>query len=206
VLIVFLLFNLKEQLVWENDVTLWGTTIKRSPGYVTPHLNYGYSLLDNGNLDEAKEQFLIALDPEIKGRDIERVNAASNLGNLYIREQKFELAETYFRKALELDKKYEATYYYHLGLINYIKGNLEYPHNKVSAENFYNKAEYYLLKSRIAPRYGRFHLLMAEVYLKLGKINKAKRHANTALKRFQGILSDDMIERAKQISEMTAVR
>ena len=81
VLAVFLIFTLKQQFVWKNSSTLWAAAVKRSPGYVSPHLNYGHALLENGKLDEALNQFLIALDPDTQGRDIERVNVANNLGN-----------------------------------------------------------------------------------------------------------------------------
>ena len=204
VLAVFSIFTLKQQFVWKNSSTLWAAAVKRSPGYVSPHLNYGYALLENGKLDDAEKQFLIALDPATQGRDIERVNALNNLGNLYIRKQEYDLAEKYFKKAFDLDKKYEATYYYHMGLIYYIKGNSVYLSDSKAADSFYNDAINNLLKSlKIAPNYGRLNLLLSEVYLKLSERTKAIDYAKKSLQGGRGILDDQMRTRANEIINLS---
>ena len=205
VLAVFSIFTLKQQFVWRNSSTLWAAAVKRSPGYVSPHLNYGHALLENGKLDEALNQFLIALDPDTQGRDIERVNAANNMGNLYIRKQEFDLAEKYFKKAFDLDKKYEATYYYHMGLIYYIKGNSVYFNDSKAVDSFYNDAIHNLLKSlKIAPNYGRLNLLLSEVYLKLSERTKAIDYAKKSLQGGgKGILDDQMRTRANEIINLS---
>ena len=204
VLVVFSIFTLKQQFVWKNSSTLWAAAVKRSPGYVSPHLNYGYALLENGKLDDAEKQFLIALDPATQGRDIERVNAANNMGNLYIRKQEYDLAEKYFKKAFDLDKKYEATYYYHMGLIYYIKGNSVYLSDSKAADSFYNDAINNLLKSlKIAPGYGKLNLMLSEVYLKLGERTKAIDYAKKYLQGGRGILDDQMRTRANEIINLS---
>jgi tetratricopeptide (TPR) repeat protein len=47
--------------VWENEVTFWEDTVKRSPGQDKAHLNLGYAYEMRGRFEEAEREYLAAI-------------------------------------------------------------------------------------------------------------------------------------------------
>jgi len=196
----FSIFTLKEQSVWNNNLILWETTVKRSPDQTMPRLNYGYSLLQTGQNGLAIMELKKALNSKVGNSDELRVLSSNNLGNAYLNSGDYIQAEKYFKKALEFSPKYKATYYFHSGLIDFLKGNSIYYKDKDSAKSFYKGAERKLKKSYDrAPRHGQVNLLLAEVYLRLGKKNLARKHAKNSLYATRGLLNDVLRRRAQEI-------
>jgi len=163
----YMFFTIEGQSIWKNDLSLWEYASKRSTYDAVPHTNYGEALKHAGKTDQAIGEFLIALDPEVKGSKKEKATIANRLGLVYLDKKDYKNAEEWFLKALYYDPKYRAAYY-HLGLIYFIKGQHG---NSVSD---YRKAENYLKKAlEISPAFRKARLLLSMVYSLLGEEEKA---------------------------------
>ena len=163
----YIFFTIEGQSIWKNDLSLWEYASKKSPYDAIPHTNYGEALKHAGKTDQAIGEFLIALDPEVKGSKKEKASIANRLGLVYMDKEDYRNAEEWFLKALYYDPKYRAAYY-HLGLIYFIKGQHG---NSVSD---YRMAEKYLKKAlEISRSYRRARLLLSVIYSLLGKKEKA---------------------------------
>ena len=164
--ISYLFFTVKGQGIWKNDLYLWEYASKRSPYDAIPHSNYAEALNSLGKMDQAIEEFSIALNEGVRGTKKEKAAIANNLGHVYMDKKKeYSKAEEWFLKALYYDPHYGATYY-HVGLIYFLKGQAG---NSVSdyrmAENYLNKALYYK-DARV---------LLSIVYSVLGEKEKARK-------------------------------
>ncbi|MGH7802419.1 MAG: hypothetical protein ACREOW_17630 [Thermodesulfobacteriota bacterium] len=162
--IFYLFFTIWGQSIWKDDLSLWGYASKRSPYDAIPHSNYAEALNSLGKMDQAIEEFLIALNQGVRGTKKEKAAIANNLGHVYMDKKKeYSKAEEWFLKAVNYDPKYKPTYY-HLGLVYFLKGQAG---NSVSdyrkAENYLNKALYYK-DTRV---------LLSMVYSVLGEKEKA---------------------------------
>ena len=163
----YIFFTIEGQSIWKNDLSLWEYASKKSPYDAIPHTNYGEALKHAGKTDQAIGEFLIALDPEVKGSKKEKASIANRLGLVYMDKEDYRNAEEWFLKALYYDPKHGAAYY-HLGLIYFIKGQ----HGDSVSD--YRMAEKYLKKAlEISRSYRRARLLLSVIYSLLGKKEKA---------------------------------
>jgi len=203
---IYAFFTVKEQLVWKNNLTLWGKAVQRSPKQAMPHLNYGYSLMRKGEIDIAITEFTKAVKYEKVHNKTLKALAYNNLGNAYLNKGDFEKARENFKNAYKSDPiKYKSTYWFHIGLIYYLKGDNIYLQDKVQAESNYKKALSYLKKAdRKAKIHRRLDLLLAEVYLRLGDVKSAGKYAKLSLKLGKANLDEKMRERAKYIVDISS--
>jgi len=203
---IYAFFTVKEQLVWKNNLTLWGKAVQRSPKQAMPHLNYGYSLMRKGEIDIAITEFTKAVKYEKVHNKTLKALAYNNLGNAYLNKGDFEKARENFKNAYKSDPiKYKSTYWFHIGLIYYLKGDNIYLQDKAQAESNYKKALSYLKKAdRKAKIHRRLDLLLAEVYLRLGDVKSAGKYAKLSLKLGKANLDEKMRERAKYIVDISS--
>jgi len=203
---IYAFFTVKEQLVWKNNLTLWGKAVQRSPKQAMPHLNYGYSLMRKGEIDIAITEFTKAVKYEKVHNKTLKALAYNNLGNAYLNKGDFEKARENFKNAYKSDPiKYKSTYQYHIGLIYYLKGDNIYLQDKAQAESNYKKALSYLKKAdRKAKIHRRLDLLLAEVFLRLGDVKSAGKYAKLSLKPGKANLDENMRERAKYIVDISS--
>jgi len=110
----------KRSLVWKNELSLWGDTVKKSPKFGKVHDNYGVALMEAGRLDEAEREFKLALSPKVENTITGRSNACVNLGNLYLRKGDLDKAGKIYREALRFWRG-NAVAYYNLGRFYLIK-------------------------------------------------------------------------------------
>src|SRR6266511_4314591 len=68
-------------LVWKDDLTLWGDAVSKSPGKARPHNNLGKALIDSEATSEAVNELLAALKIAPPNAD-----ALSNLGVAYAKQ------------------------------------------------------------------------------------------------------------------------
>jgi len=68
-------------LVWKDDLTLWGDAVSKSPGKARPHNNLGKALIDSEATSEAVNELLAALKIAPTNAD-----ALSNLGVAYAKQ------------------------------------------------------------------------------------------------------------------------
>lgn len=82
---------------WQNSLTLFEQTLENTRNNFIAHCNYGLALFYQGNIQEAKEQFLDAL--AIHPRFVE---ARLNLGMVFEKEGNLASAEEQYKIAIEL--------------------------------------------------------------------------------------------------------
>lgn len=178
-MIVYIPLNIERQKIWKSRTALWEDTSRKSADTAFTHSNYGKALHDEGQYSEAVEQYMIALDPEVHDSKRGRAVTANNLSLVYIELGEYGKAEYWLIRAREYDQYYLKTYY-HLGLVNYIKGEIS------NSGEAYNEAEEHLKKVLdVSPGYGRARLLLAKVYLSRGELDKARAEAEKARKRLK---------------------
>lgn len=204
VCLIYSVFTIKEQFVWKNSYTLWKKAVERSPQQPMPRLNYGYSLMNKGQIDGAIDQFAKAVEYEKDHNKSQKALAYNNLGTAYMGKGDFKKAMQSFEHANKIDPKYELTYKYHKGLIYYLEGDKIYRQNESLAEEKYKKALQVLLEVDKRSKYNRrLHLLVAEVYLRLGDFKQAHKFAGRSLKSGKAKLDKKQRERAEYILNYT---
>ncbi len=157
----YLVVTVKGQEAWTDNVTFWETAVRRSPGQITPRINYGEALRSTGRVDEAIRQHLMAVGPGIEATDRGKAMAANSLAADYIQKGDFLNAEKYLKAALEYNPKTEGQYNYNMGLI-YLKKN-----DPAEAGNYLRKAV------EIAPGYAKAHYLLGMAYFMEADMHKS---------------------------------
>jgi len=92
--------------VWKNNFELWSQTVKSSPNSLTAHGGLGLAYLERGMLDQAQQQFEIAirLYPN-------HAKSYYNLGLVYFQKGDQEKALEYFRRCVSLDPQSDRAHY-----------------------------------------------------------------------------------------------
>jgi tetratricopeptide (TPR) repeat protein len=189
--ISYIFFSIDGQSTWKN----------KSPFSATPYINYGHALGLEGKVDEEIQAYLKVFDPRVIASKERLAYAANDLGVAYINKGEYDAAEKWFRKFYSLDSKREDLYYYHMGYLNFLRGERDLRRNRYSVE-YYEEAERYL--NKLFGNYktdGKAHVLFADVYVRLG--NKAKA-AELARKALQMRLDDRLKHRALAIIQSTS--
>ena len=186
----YLYFTIDRQRVWIDGVSLWGDTVRKSPGSSIPHINYGLALLDEGRDDEALQELLRNFGEDVEINNKGRSVTANNIGVVYINKKDLRNAEDWFLKAYRYDPGYYKTSY-HLALVNYLKGK-----SGGSNEDYIYSLGYAEKAIGMSPYYGRAYLLKAMDYVELGEGEKARESAKRAL---ECGLTDKLAERARSI-------
>jgi tetratricopeptide (TPR) repeat protein len=179
--ISFLITTIHGQSIWKNNLNLWATASQKSPFAADPHINLGHALRQEGMVQEAIQEYLKVFDPRVRVSNERLAYAANNLGVAYIKIGEFDDAEEWFRKSYNLHRKSERYYYYHMGYLNFLRGERELKRNRYSVE-YYEEAERYL--NRLFENYktdGKAQVLFANVYIRLGNKAKAAELARKAL-------------------------
>ena len=185
--------TVNRQEVWKDRLSLWKDTASKSPGDAIPHINYGLALMDGGFEDEAIRELKISLDPAMNHTNRGRSITANNLGVVYINKEDMKNAEYWITQAY----KYDPGYYksnYHMGLIYFMKGLSEN-----SEAKYYHSIQYINKALEIKPHYGRAYLLLANIYVQTGDLNKAKVNARLAIR---SGLSKELEAKAQAIIDM----
>jgi Flp pilus assembly protein TadD len=105
--------------VWKTELSLWKDVVAKSPGKVRPHFALGLALWEQGQLDDALREYLVArtLDPL-------RADTRLNLGRVYRATGRVDDAVGEYRAAIELDPGLSAAHH-HLGAAYVAKGQLD---------------------------------------------------------------------------------
>jgi protein O-mannosyl-transferase len=183
---------------WQNSLTLFHHALNVSIRNYKAHDMLGFTLMDEGKLDEAIVHFreAIRLKPQygsaynnlgvalekqgkigparVQYLEAIRVQpgcseAYYNLGNIMSYQGNLEMAATYFREALKINKQY-AEAYNNLGVVLLGQGRIE------EAIRHNSKA------LTIKPFYADAHYNLANALVCAGKIDEALRHFQEALR------------------------
>ncbi|MBN1291163.1 MAG: tetratricopeptide repeat protein [Candidatus Latescibacteria bacterium] len=110
ILAIVILLNsyltIRRNYVWENNYTLWGYEVSKSPNKDRTHFNYGLALYDRDMLELAEREFYTTL----------RINpthtkAAVSLGNIYSKQRNYTEAIRQFSQAIQMNPQYTEAYY-----------------------------------------------------------------------------------------------
>jgi len=149
--------------IWQDEISLWSDTIKKSPNKARPYSNLGSALTERKRYDEALPNFLKALQlsPDF-------IEAHYNLGVLMGKQDKTEEAIKYYRNAVQLNPGHFKAHN-NLGLI------LAKQENIIAAE------EHYLKALQINPDFAKAHNNLGLLLAEQEKLDEAIEHYHLAL-------------------------
>lgn len=118
VIAVFSVATFERNRIWKNEFTLWYDTVQKSPDAAIPHDALGNAYFKMGKLDEAIEQYNVALriQPTF-------TRAIGNLGNAYNKKGELDKAVEQYRLAIRQNPK-DANFHNNLGIAYAKSGKL----------------------------------------------------------------------------------
>ncbi|GBD38783.1 Photosystem I assembly protein Ycf3 [bacterium HR37] len=170
--------TVRGQSIWKSSLSLWERAVNKAPGYVYTHGNYGLALMYAGRIEEALKEFQFALTPEAKGNKASKAVVANSLGLLYASKKKnLDMAEEWFLKSISYNPRFYRSYY-NLAIVYFMRAT------STRSPLYYKKAEEYLRKAmEVNSSYGNAYLLLAKVYIALGRREEALDSARKALEK-----------------------
>ena len=184
--------------VWQNEVSLWEDSVRKSPRKARPHNNVGSAYYSNSLTDKAIEHYRIAI--ELKP---DYALAHNNLGVAYMSRGLTEKAIKHYLAALDNNPS-DAQAHNNLGIAYKTKGLIDKaieqyfialklkPDNVKTYNNLGNayklkglidKAiEQYLVALELDPEYTDAHYNLGNTYLSISLVDKAIQHYLTALR------------------------
>lgn len=119
VAITFACLTYQQNWVWENPTTLFSHILKFNPGADRVRHNLAMAYSDNGDMDQALEQYNIVLNsnPNLP-------QTHHNMGRIYLQKGDWEKAESHFLKAISLRSNFFPSYGA-LAELYYKKGDLQ---------------------------------------------------------------------------------
>lgn len=164
IIIVLSGMTVSSNRIWRNDITLFSKIVKESPNSTFAHNNLGVAYANQGRLDEAALEYLIAL--KLKP---DSVKVYYNLGNVYAYKGELDKAIEQYLTAIRLKPDYPEAHN-NLGLTYYRQEHL----NEAVKE--------YMISLKLQPDAAKTHSNIADVYIKLGEIDKGIIHYQAALR------------------------
>ncbi len=195
---LYSLGTVRRNTIWKDDYILYSDMVIKSPDGAIPHHNLGLSFFDKGKIDEAIEEYQIALRIEPAYE-----KAHTNLGKAFFDKGRIDEAIEQFQTASALDAD-SSEPHGNLGAAFVRKGWIDKAieqcqialklkpdyvdaHNSLGAA-FYNKGwidkaiEQYQIVLRLNPDYANTHSNLGVIFFNKGQMDKAIEHYQTALK------------------------
>jgi len=129
--IIFSYWTINRNKVWQDELTLWADSQKKSPSKARTNLNLGATYLDRGNFDESipvLENGLQLYMHQIKfQKKTDRFMTSyyfRNLGRAYIKKRNYQKAIIYFQKSL-YEIHDDADTHFSVGLCFYRSKNIQ---------------------------------------------------------------------------------
>ena len=158
-------YTIKQIEVWRNSITLWGYVIDKFPGTApVAHNNLGIAFEDQGNSDQAIDQYQVALKiyPEY-------ADAHFNLGRIYAKKGYLDQAIQEFQAALQINPGAGDTHN-SLGIAYAMQGHIDQAINEFKAA------------MQIDPNLVEAHINLGQAYAIQGHNDQAMNEFQTALK------------------------
>jgi Tfp pilus assembly protein PilF len=164
----------ERNLIWNNDLTLWGDVIQKSPNKARGHVMVGDAYQNLGRIDEAIQEYktTLTLKPnsaEVHSNQVIDYTAVhNNLGTVYQKLGRQEEAIQEYKTALTL-KPNSAEIHYNLGAVYRKTGRIE------------EAIQEYETAITLNPDYAEAHNNLGNGYESLGRADKAIQEFKTAL-------------------------
>ncbi|MBI4838224.1 MAG: tetratricopeptide repeat protein [Nitrospirae bacterium] len=112
VVLVLSIATYQRNIIWQDGIRLWEDVVKKSPGNTRGHSNVGFAYYNHGRLDDAIEEYKIAikLKPDF-------VDPYIHLGEALAEKGLWDEAEIYFAKAMELKEGVKLDSHTAMGLL-----------------------------------------------------------------------------------------
>lgn len=184
----------------EAAIKFFQRALQLDPTFTYAHTLSGHESVSNEDLDKAVASFRLALF-----HDERHYNAWYGLGSIYYRQERYELAEYHFRRALRINGASSVLQCY-LGMVLQAQGSdsksqealsvltaacgvdpknpqlhFQRAHVLLANRQLENALQELELVREQAPREPPVHIMMGQVCQQLGYIQDALRHFNTAL-------------------------
>ena len=223
----FAVVTVDAQKFWKNNLTLWEYAVERSPNALASKANYAEALRNAGKPSEALKYFL-EVQSNNSGLNVSaKFAVAYRIVLTYLDLANYKNAEKWLEVTLEYDERYLSHYYYLKGFIslgkddpesaetyflksikernnakaNYLLGGIYFiKAEREKSLSAYKMAQQYLIESlKSRPRFSRSNILLAKTYLALGDREKARIHAENALRNAG---TQDIVNEARSILQM----
>eukprot|EP01034_Spumella_vulgaris_P033364 gene33364-41173_t len=184
----------------ETAIKFFDRALQLDKSFVYAHTLSGHEQVNNEDLEKAILSFRSALLFNDR-----HYNAWYGLGSIYYRQERFELAEYHFKRALGLNAESSVLHCYlgmalhaqntraksqeALGVLNRAIAHdpknpqlhFQRAHVLVAGDNLEDALEALLIVHEHAPREPPVHALLGQVYHRLGHVKEAISHLNTAM-------------------------
>ena len=159
---------------WKNNLTLWADTVQKSPDSANAHINYGQALLEKGEINRAKDEFL----PLLKGKKLsfqQKSTLLVLLGKSELNMGNYDKSREYLLLSLESDPKNVLAYNILGVLYITLSGSADITAEK-SREYLEQAIEYFQKAMELAPKLTLPRFNLGLCYLKLDDLEKAKKY------------------------------
>lgn len=165
--------KLYEEKKYDEAITAFQEFIQKNPKVYQARINLGNCYKDKDELDKALEQFHLVLDTvrEVKGDlkgDDASARALAAIGEIYLKKEDYEKAQSYLLKAIELYPKDE--------ILAYNIGEIFFNSNKMD-----EAIKYFELAAQIRKDWEKPYLKLGYVYLNKTEYKKALENFNKFL-------------------------
>jgi len=156
---------LKEEK-YDEALGVFDELVTKYPEIYQIHLNIATCYLKKGELDKAEEEFQLVLDKTMETHgDYQKekgtsLRAFTGLGEVYLQQEKFEMAQKYFAQALDISPE-DAVSAYNVGEVYFSNQKID------------EAIEYFELAIKIKEGWPKPYLKLGYVYLNKGDFDKS---------------------------------
>ncbi|MBI3585340.1 MAG: tetratricopeptide repeat protein [Nitrospinae bacterium] len=161
---IYSLAVVNRNVIWRDELSLWSDVVSKSPDKASGHNNLGNDYRNQGQLDEAIKEYLIAIriKPDFAG-------AYNNLGVAYAKQGRLSEAIQEYQASLRINPN-DAGVHNNLGVAYDMQGRI----NEAIDE--------YQVAIRINPDYVEAYYNLGNAYVKQGRIDEARKEFETVLR------------------------
>ncbi len=164
---VFAVGTINRNTVWKDNYSLFSDTVNKAPRIAILRISLGNAMAAGGRIDDAMEQYRIALTLDPGGSDA-YAKAHLNLGAAYGKKGMIDSAVKELRIARALDPR-DPEIYNNLGIAYALMGRLN------------DAMDSFLAAVRLNPYYVKAHNNLGTSYMQKGSVDKAVEEYRTAL-------------------------
>jgi tetratricopeptide (TPR) repeat protein len=192
--------TLNRNRVWNNSIAFWSDLIQKTPEYGLPHNNLGNAYMVTGRMDEAMEEFKLAL--QLKYEKFGKSMASTALGAVFMFRGEYDQAEQAFLSAIRLKQTNYYPYYY-LGILYIDRTDTMTNHGEQRNETL-QKAVVNLKKSiELNPFFPAAYYDLGRAYRRLGDEGEAIKHLKRVLEMTTDPSSEIVLKAKRLLSSLT---